>query len=177
MNQKQINKHKNIPLSDSDVMRLVEKKAKIVIYSDLNDFDSLDEVMGEHEACFLLYEFKKDFGHWTCLFKMKDGKTIEFFDPYGIFPDTELDWIPKNFRKISGQDYPLLTSLLYYSPYNLTYNQHAFQKKGEGINTCGRWCALRLVFRELSLKGFVKLFKKTNGDDLVSILTSYDLDY
>ena len=165
-NKKKIDHHKKIPLSDADVMRLVEGKAKVLVYDELNDYNSLDDIIGPHGACFILYG-PTNFGHWTALFKMKDGKTVEFFDPYGKMPD---HWLDKN-------KYPILSYYLYHSGYNLTYNEHAFQAKGEGINTCGRWCALRLVFRDLSLKGFAKLFKHVGADDLVSILTSYDLDY
>lgn len=177
MNQAEIDKHKSIPLSDSDVLKLVENKANVLVYSDLQKYNTLDEALGPHGAIFLLYETQPDYGHWTCMFKMDDGKTIEFFDPYGIFPDNQLEWVPKNFREVSGQMYPQLTALLYYSPYNLTYNEHKFQKKGAGINTCGRWSALRLVCRDMSLKKFAEIFKHEDADDLVSIITSYDLDY
>jgi hypothetical protein len=175
MKQKEINKHKKIALSDSDVLKLVEHKAKILIYSDLSKFKTLDEALGKHQAAFLLYESQPDYGHWTVLFRNDDY--VEFFDPYGVFPDNELEWIPKHFREISGQMYPQLTALLYYSPYDLEYNEHKFQKHGEGINTCGRWSALRLAFRDVSLKQFAEMFKGKKSDDLVSILTSYDLEY
>ena len=175
MNKQEIDRHKKIPLSDSDVLKLVENKAKILVYSDLQKYDTLDEALGPHQAAFLLYESQPDYGHWTCIFRNDDY--VEFFDPYGIFPDNELEWIPDNFRKVSGQMYPQLSALLYKSPYDLEYNEHKFQKKGAGVNTCGRWSALRLVFRYLSLKDFAKLFKHKNADDLVSVLTSYDLDY
>lgn len=185
---KEIERHKNIALSDQDVLKLVEHKAKILVYSDLAKFNTLDEALGEHAAVFLLYESRPDYGHWTTLFRLvnPDGtlsNTVEFFDPYGTFPDCELEWIPKHFREISGQMYPQLTWLLYHSPYDLTYNEHKFQKHGDGINTCGRWSALRLAFREMPLDkfwNFVKTTSKSNDlspDDLVSILTSHDLDY
>jgi len=196
MKQSEIDRHKNIPLSDSDVMRLVEGKAKILVYSDLQKFNTLDEALGEHAAAFLLYETKKDFGHWTAIFRImnENGKltdTVEFFDPYGKFPDTQLEWVPEHFKKISGQDYPQLTYLLYHSPYNLTYNEHKFQKVGDGINTCGRWSALRIAFREMPLKIFNDTFKiggliskaviasggVYNPDDIVSQLTFHDLEY
>lgn len=177
MNQAEIDKHKSIPLSDADLLKLVENKARILVYSDLQKYETLDKALGEHGAIFLLYESRPDYGHWTCMFKMDDGETVEFFDPYGIFPDYQLDWIPEHFREVSGQMYPQLSALLYNSPYKLTYNEHKFQKKGAKINTCGRWSALRLIFRDLSLKDFAKMFKSKYGDDIVSVLTSLDLDY
>lgn len=160
-------------LSDEQVMKLVDGKARVLIYSDLADYDDIDEALGEHLAIFLLYESRPDFGHWVCCFR--NGNEIEFFDPYGIFPDEELKWISEDFRKVSGQKYPHLSYLLSESPYKLTYNNFKFQKQGSGINTCGRWSALRLVFRDLTLKRFKHLFYERHDDlspdDIVSILT------
>jgi hypothetical protein len=173
---KTLNEHKSIPLSDLDVMRLVQNKAKVLTYGDLANFDTLDEVLEPYGSIFLLYEAKPNFGHWCCVFKMEDN-TIEFFDPYGGFPDTQLDYIPEYFRKVSGQYYPHLSALLYESPYNLTYNEHKFQKHGPNINTCGRWCALRMALKDLTLKQFSKLFKTKYSDYLATLLTLFDLDY
>ena len=55
-------------------------------------------------------------GHWTLMTKVKrdDGYTIvEFMDPYGLFPDDELNFYTDNWRHKSGQDYNILTKLLY----------------------------------------------------------------
>jgi hypothetical protein len=137
----------------------------------------LDELLAPYGAIFLLYEMKKDYGHWCAVIK-QNKDTIEFFDPYGVFMDNELKWIPIQFRKVSNQYYPQLTALFYESPYkNLTYNEHPFQHKGNNIKTCGRWSACRIVFRDLSLKEFAQLFKKANSDDIVTLLTSKDLKY
>jgi len=84
-------------------------------------------------------------------------------------------------RKQLNMDYPYLSELLYESPknYKITYNDHRFQKGGAGIQTCGRWSALRLVFRDLTLGQFAKLFnpKDKHSDDLVTLLTMFDLNY
>lgn len=182
--KRKIKKLKAIALSDSDVMKLVEHKARVLTYGMLREYSTLDEVLGKHNAIFLLYETKPDYGHWTAVFRRTDENgqltnTIEFFDPYGIFPDNELEWVPDNFKEISGQNYPMLSALLYESPYNLTYNDHKFQKHGEGINTCGRWSALRIVFKDIPLEMFADKFLHKNGewtsDEIVSILTSQDL--
>jgi hypothetical protein len=168
--EKIIQKNKEKALSNREVLNLVNNKANLLLYKDLHNFNNIDEVLGPHQACFLLYESKKNFGHWCCVFKI-DNNTIEFFDPYGYFVDDELDFIPENFRKISNQDYPHLSYLLYKSPYMLSYNEHNFQELAKGVNTCGRWCALRMILRNYTLEEFQKIFNKINGDELVTLLT------
>lgn len=162
---------KNISLSNVDVMKLVNGKAKVLLYSELKNYKTLDEALGEYGAMFLLIETRPDYGHWTCVFKQTKD-LIECFDSYGDFIDTQLEYIPSNFREISGQEYPMLTYLLYHSPYDISYNQHKFQKLGDGIATCGRWSSLRILLRDLPLKKFYDLFHGKKADDVVSILTS-----
>lgn len=168
---------KAIPLSDTDVLKLVDGKAKVLLYSDLANYDTIEDALGPNQAIFLLYETQKDYGHWVSVFK--EGNTIEFFDPYGIFVDNELEWIPSNFREVSGQKYPQLSYLLSKVPekINLIYNNHKFQKTGKGINSCGRWSALRLAYRDMSLDKFKDLFLGAGSDDMVTLLTTPDLSY
>jgi hypothetical protein len=172
-----IKKLKNVALSDKDCMKLVQGRARMVTYPELYKYKSLDELLGKEQAIFLLFELKPSYGHWCAVFK-QDEDTIEFFDSYGTYLDNELKWIDVDYRKKSHQMYPYLTALFVKSPYkNLTYNEHKFQKHDNNIRTCGRWAALRLVFRDLPLDMFAKLFKGKNSDDLVTILTSPDLSY
>lgn len=172
-----LNQHKNIPLSDKDVIKLVDGKAKIIVYSELGQYSSLEELLSPYGAIFLLYETKKDFGHWVAVFEV-DENTVEYFDSYGKMIDYPLEYVPKNLRKVLNEDYPHLTSLFYYSKYKyLTYNHHKFQKSASNIQTCGRWAALRIVFKNIKLDTFIKLFKSRNSDDLVTVLTMPDLDY
>lgn len=171
-----VDAYKSISLSDQDVMKLVNHKARVLIYSDLKHFRTLDEALGPHKAIFLLYETRKDYGHWVAVFQ-HNKTTVEFFDPYGIFPDEELYWTNVHTRKMLGQDVPYLSSLLLKSKYpNLEYNNYKFQKEGSDINTCGRWSALRIALRDMSLEDFKKNFLGKNSDDLVTILTSFDLN-
>jgi len=177
INTQKLQELKSIALSDKDVMQLVEGRAKVILYSELHKYKTLDELLEPYGAIFLLYELKKDYGHWCAVFK-QDENTIEFFDSYGNYLDNQLKWIPKNFRKISDQWYPHLTALFYNSPYkNLTYNEYPFQHKGNQISTCGRWSSLRLVMRNLPLNIFADVFKHANSDDIVTYLTSPDLNY
>jgi hypothetical protein len=160
-------------LSDGDIMRLIDGKANLILYPELVEYDNIDDVLGIHKACVILYETKRNYGHWVCVIK-HSNKHIEVFDSYGTFPDDQLKYIPENYKKQSGQEHSLLTNLLLKSRCKIEYNHDKLQKFKENINTCGRWVAFRIICRKLPLKKFVKLFKnkKSPPDVLVSILTT-----
>jgi hypothetical protein len=155
--------YENVALSNKDLEEIVDNKAKIVLYPNLIKYETINEVLGKTGACFLLFEAKPSYGHWCCLFK-QNKNTIEFFNPYGGFPDNSLDYIPLHFRKITNQLYPILSILLIQSPYNLTYNEYAFQRKSKDIKTCGYHCAVRLLLRNLTLKEYKKYLDKMSKE-------------
>lgn len=164
-----IKKYENIPLSNFDLLKLANNEANLILYSQLKNVNNIQEILGDYRACFILFEIKKGYGHWCLLFELPDG-SLEFFNPYGGYPDDSLDYIDTDFRKKSNQYHSYLSELLYKSDYILTYNEYAFQKHKDNIKTCGRWCAVRLLFRKLSLLDFYELFKK-DGDAKVTELT------
>lgn len=173
-----LKKYENIALSNKDILKLVKGKANIVLYHDLHKYKSIDKVLGKYGACFLLFESKKNYGHWCLLFKL-DDTNLEFFNPYNGYPDDSLDYVPNDFKKISNQDQPYLSTLLYQSPYQLSFNEFGFQAHNKNIKTCGRWCCLRLICRHMSLYDFNNLIKSLcnelnlNPDQLVTLLTMY----
>ena len=173
-----IKQYQDIALSNHEVLKLVDGKANVILYPDLHKYDTIDEILDPYGACILLFEAQPHYGHWCCVFKI--GKNlIEFFNPYGGYPDDSLKHIPSRFRKISNQDYPHLSWLLINSRYDLSYNEHRFQSHGPDIKTCGRWCAVRLLCRNMPLDEFYKMIKhytkmfKLNGDEFVTLLTMY----
>jgi hypothetical protein len=163
------------PLSNKEILQLVNGKANLVSYANIHKYNNLDQLLGQYNACICLYETRKNYGHWCCILKLDDDK-IEFFDPYGIMPDQELSWINKDFRIQSRQDKPYLSILMRNSNYVLSYNHHRFQKFKKGINTCGRWCALRILFRMMPLNIFIQVFGKKreyDNDFYATLLTNY----
>jgi hypothetical protein len=110
-------------------------------------------------------------GHWVCLIK-KDNE-IEFFDPYGEKPDDQLKWVGAAKRFELDQDRPLLSKLLRESGYKVIYNKYPFQKDKNDINTCGRHCVSRLLFKDLSLPQYAEMIRKSglSPDEFVSRLT------
>jgi hypothetical protein len=175
-----LNRYADIALSDKQVLKLINGRANLILYPDLHKYKHIDEILEPYGACIILYESKPKYGHWCCIFKVND-KLLEYFNPYGGlnegFPDDSLEYIPMDFRLKSYQYYPYLSYLMYNSPYELSYNEHRFQKHDMDIKTCGRWTALRLIFRNLSLEQFYVLMKflkkrlKISLDQLVTLLT------
>jgi hypothetical protein len=161
------------PLSDQEIMNLVNNKAKFVIYPQLYKMKHVDEALGPYGACFILYETSENYGHWVCLIKQKNK--LEFFDPYSAKPDDEIKQIPEYFREVSHQNYPHLSVLLYNSGYPIEYNHTKLQEKRSDISTCGRHVACRINNRNMPLNEYVKALTSQKGltpDQVVTIITS-----
>lgn len=177
MNSSILKHYKDIALSDKDVTNLLGGRVNIILYPNLHKYRDIDEVLGPHGACVLLFEAKKGYGHWVCLFKVGLNE-IEFFNSYGGYPDDSLKKISCHYARISNQIIPYLSVLLLQSPYELSYNEFQFQKKTDGIRTCGRHCVFRLLNRDLDLYQYVDLLKilrkkcNTDYDGVVTIFTS-----
>jgi hypothetical protein len=173
-----LRQYRDIALSDKEVLKLVDGAANIIMYPDLIKYSNIDEILDPYGACFLLFEAKPKYGHWCCLLK-RQNNIIEFFNPYGGYPDDGLKYIPMHFRKISNQYYPILSLLMYESPYKLEYNEHKFQKLKSDVKTCGRHCAVRLFFKNLSLEEYTSMIRElarkfnTDIDNIVTILTMW----
>ena len=170
---KEIMKAEDIYLSDEDILRICDNKCKIMLYSDLEHFHDIDGVLAPHGAVIILYQLEQNMGHWVTVIK-HGTKHIEVFDPYGMSIDEELQFSQYNLRRHNGKKVPHLTHLLENSPYTVSYNDTQLQQFKNHVNTCGRWCALRVRFRSNSLDDFIDLFTKNkhyDGDFWVSALT------
>ncbi len=203
-----IEKAEELSYSDKDISRLLNDEVVILKYPELSDLKDIDELFKkslqkpknngfEVDCACILYMSKQNYGHWTSLirtiyFDKKEPEKLcvsyEVFDPYGIFPDTELNYIPDQFRKESGQDYPHLSYLLFQKlseakqenatsiggegtgsgislvpSIEVIYNKHRLQNESTGmkdINTCGRWCSYRCFLAKsgISLEDFILMF-------------------
>lgn len=162
---------KGLPLSGEQVMRLVDDRANLVMYKDLHQYDNIDDIIGPHGAAYIFFEFEPGMGHWTCL--CLRGKTLYFFNSYAGYPDDSLKHIDKRFRNKTNQDFGYLSKLLSECNYNLGYNEFRFQGAGRNVMTCGRWCALFILMKDIPLAKFAKMFKNKYGDDIVTVLTMW----
>lgn len=150
----------NVPLSGEDIMRLMDGKIKVLPYSELSKFKTIDEVLEPYGRVALLYMSKPGFGHWVLLHKRK-GNIIELFDSYGLCVDSELDFIDPDFRKKSNQMRQHLTNLMIQPKYTVHYNDKPIQSLKKGVSTCGRWALCRAVNNDLSVDKFIEKIKAT----------------
>jgi len=162
-------------LSDLEIHEIVEGKAEIRFYSELSRMKNLQQCMGVHRACVLLYETKVHFGHWCCFFQV-DENTIEFFDSYAIRPDGEFRFVPPDMEEKTDQQPGRLTQLIEQAAATckIIYNQVPLQEFSDKSDVCGRWVALRIRKRGVPLDKFQELFYKQRlgtPDQLVTLMT------
>jgi hypothetical protein len=136
------------PMDDGDI-RTYFPDAKIMVYSDLKHYSTIDTLLpAPIDYVFLLYETSRNSGHWVCVFKHAD--TLSYFDSYGGAVDNPLQWTSTSMRKVLGEDRAYLTDLFDASDYNVFYNPIDYQEKKVDISTCGAHCCF---FIQNALKG------------------------
>jgi len=149
----------NRALGGDELEALLGGKTKILRYKDLLRYTKIEQVLGVEGNAIILYPDSsndENYGHWTAVFySVNDAgePVIEFFDPYGILVDNEL--------QIAGVSYPnYLSYLLARSKYPIEYNNLGFQKLANNIATCGRHVVTRLRHTDLSLNHYMMLLEK-----------------
>jgi hypothetical protein len=141
-------------LSGQDILRITDHKTSIMTYEELENVTSLEEIFKPHGAVVILYQTSENFGHWVALLNNGD-KRLEFYDPYGLNVDEELNLDNDyNIRTHGGVLQPHLSILIKQGGYKVTYNNVRLQEMLEDVNTCGRYCAMRIRFRDISMKKF-----------------------
>jgi hypothetical protein len=170
-------------ITDADFTKyFTDAPEKTLKYSQLSDIKDINELLpDERDYRIILTESKRNEGHWCCIMKYTDIKTgkkyIEWFDSYSGKPDSELAFIPDAIKKMLGQDKNYLSRILktVKEPYTILYNSKRYQTLKDGINTCGRWCILRLIlfhtgYTLADFKAFIKESSKLQGGKPFDIL-------
>ena len=156
-------KSESYDLTGDDIRSLCDNKVKVLSYHELANVNNLNDLL--NGAVILLYETKQNFGHWTALIKQQNF--IEFFDSYGLQMDQELNYA-------TYDNTPYLTNLVNKSNYRVISNNTKYQALLKDVNTCGRWTAMRVVFRDYNIGKFKQMFLSNNfstPDFWVSCLT------
>ena len=151
-----------------------DRKIKILTYTDLMGYKDIESVLHPENRMILLYETSRGVGHWVCLFKDENHKnTLQMFDSYGFLPDSQLDFVPKEFKKDFYHNRKKLLQMLIKSNLNIRYNQHQLQAPNTA--TCGRWCVMRLRLSHLTEDEFYKTFtgKGVIPDFLVTVCSLF----
>ena len=159
-------------LSGREVLDLLDHKCNLVQYSDLHRIPTIDELLGPHRKCVLLYQTSHNYGHWCCVWEHND--TIFFFDSYGSKPDTQLKFLAHDMKTELNSNHNYLIRLLYKSGKKVEFNQYQFQSRDPHVAVCGRWCVNRLRFPEISIDDYHTIFKDAskfiNKDKLICLL-------
>lgn len=175
------------PLTNTDLENYLGKNVQdhIVKYSELASYNNIKELLPHNKSYkILLIETKLNSGHWVCITRLND--VIEVFNSYGCKPSRDdFCYVPKLTNLLLGQTEPFLNNLLNDAvkdkEFKVVYNKVKFQKSSRSINTCGRWCVLRIIMmveHDMDLQTFIAFVntsvKKTklSTDELVTYIIS-----
>ncbi len=158
--------------SDQDILKPIDNTANLVTYKELVRYRSLNELLGKHRACVILYDINQDsVGHWTVLIEHYNGE-LEFFDPYATAVD---DWLQKAHPSKRQKYHNHLTRLIYEDGRDIIYNDKVVQQMKDGINTCGRHVLCRLLLRDIAVDDYINIIttSKYKPDELVTLMTFF----
>lgn len=176
ISSKSLQKAKRYALSAKQIFNLTHKHCNIFLYEELKDMKSIDYLITNHNRkagkrgmegvqppsylpCILLYPIDKNMGHWTSIIRVDNDK-IEFFDPFSIKPDDQLQF---SYKKVP----PYLSKLISRSNYDIVQTSTIqLQKLDRNINTCGRWVVMRVICwidYKITLSKFIKVFNQFTG--------------
>lgn len=143
-------------LNMEQISKILDGKVNIISYDKVRDYKTIEDLLGVHKKCVILYLTSPTYGHYVCVWEYKGS--IIFFDSYGILIDNELNFVPNHLKKELGSNHRYLTELMYNSKKPIEYNQYQLQKKANNIATCGRWCCCRLKNYTISTDEFASIF-------------------
>ena len=159
-------------LSGSEVLKLMDHKCNLVAYSSLHLIKSIDELLGKHRKCVLLYQTSKNYGHYVAIWEYNN--TIFFSDSYGGIVDSQLKYVPHDMKEELNSNHNYLIRLMYNSGKKVEFNQYELQSRDPEVSTCGRHCVERLRFPEISIDEYYKIFKDASKfipiDELICLL-------
>jgi len=128
-------------------------------------------LMGNSNTVFVLLMVKggsKNVGHWVAIIRHENG-TYSYYDPYGMTVEQDLAIAHEG-----GQLVKLLTQV------HFDTNHVRHQQMKSHVNTCGRHCAVRSVFHELTNAQYNAKVINTvvptqlpTADALVSLITGF----
>lgn len=178
MNQEMIDEIKSYALSNEDINKILEPDTKIISYPDFATMDSIDDAFDTLGRCvFLFLTTSETSGHWLCMFK-RNNNTISYFDSYGEKPEAQRCWLSQEQLDALGEGESYLMNLLRKSNYKVFYNTVQYQKEREDINSCGRWCVMRLICKDMNdvqfyntVKELMKQYNVKSQDDVAAIFT------
>lgn len=142
----------SIPFSAQTIKEICNNQVNIVLYDELYHMNSIFDAFIDGYPIVLLYPLRSQTdGHWVCLVYHKKTDTIQYFDPYG----SDVDYYLKLHPELYEDD--KLTELLNTCGKDVVVNKVPVQKLKKDVSTCGRHCAVRAVFFNLTNSDYLKL--------------------
>jgi hypothetical protein len=148
-------------------------QSKILKFSQLDDYKTIYDLLPDKPRDFriVLTESARNSGHWCCILKYPDKKgnnIFEWFDPYGIKPPRELNYVSKIVNKVLNQDKKDFTHLIptVKKPDKFFFNKFKFQRLVNGVNTCGRHTIARILASQFGydLDDYIALVKEKSKE-------------
>lgn len=169
-----IHEVKEYPLGDDDIRSLLGSDIAIHSYPQLEKMSNIEECFDRKGRAIILFpNASPTMGHWCCMINKPSG--IEFFDPYGEPPEEQKGGLSQSRLEQLNIERPTLTALMKASGRPVYYNTHGFQQEKADVATCGRHCAVRLLYAPYSLNRYYNIIKRSglSPDNFVSGIT-YD---
>ncbi len=163
-------------LSGDEVAKVAGKRVKVIKYSVLKVYNSIDQLFGRDKAVVILFGWEPNVnsGHWVVLTRSSDpdyvkdyekrtGKhwngepIISYYNSYGKKIDYELSRMNPNWRKESGQDHDYLGELL--NKYNgaVDYNEKQMQSNDKDDACCGRYAGWRARWADIPMHEYQRI--------------------
>lgn len=190
MSKRTLRQQIGYPLSDIDIEKCLPFEVNLYHYSALKNLDNLFDLLHPNNVCVIYFETGRTddgarFGHWTALGIAPKSKSIKsktdlpvsinYFNSYGTIPDDEKLNIDETYQQISNQSENILTQLLADAAdsIDIEYNEEPLQKKGSEVNTCGRFCVVRLMLKDFPLDVVQKFLRLPGStpDEKVCMIT------
>lgn len=166
-----VNYYKFTDLSGDEIKRLIGVNP--ILFSDLANYQSIDEVLGKRNYAVILYQTSSyTNGHYVALTRSDTGK-IRYCDSYGIpNPLKEVQYTPYDQALPNYLD-KLLKGIDYESN---TIDYQSWKHTA----TCGRFSALFCRLRNVELYQINQLFRNDGflslPDNVATILTLFALE-
>ena len=161
---------KNAELNIDEMKALVGDTCNVIADRDLTINDVFDTI---RKGCIivLLLKGKTKHGHYIGITIDNRKECINFYDPYGLHIEI-LSTLAGG--EITNFLFELQTAL---PRYKLDINMRPMQKMNDKTSTCGRFCTIRVMCKNLSNNQFNDMLDNPimlkSADDIVTLMTLY----
>jgi hypothetical protein len=169
-------------LSGKEVSQVAGRGCKVIPYSALRGYKTIESVFGNAKAVVILMEWVPHEGHWIVVTKSSspaysqnyervtgkkwDGKPIiSVFNSYGRVIDYELRKMTPEWREDSHQNSDYLGQLLNNYPGIVEYNEVPLQTMSKSDNCCGRYSGYRARTSDIPLMDFQRFFHSMSPEE------------